>query len=259
MSILLVDAGNSRLKWAVLRAGTGVRLARRGAADWTASNVAAALRRMLRAAGMVEAMYVCNVAGHPVERALRAAARARGIRRIHVVRSATGAHGVRNGYRDAWRLGADRWVALIGARKAHPGRALCIVNIGTAMTIDLIDAAGRHRGGSITPGPTMMQAALLTNTAGIRRRARGARPGKLTLFASNTRAALSGGATFACAALIERAGDEARTLLGSRPILILDGGAAAMVAPLLRLRALRQDDLVLRGLAAFAAAAKDIA
>jgi type III pantothenate kinase len=156
-------------------------------------------------------------------------------------------------------LGADRWVALIGARKAHPGRALCIVNIGTAMTIDLIDVAGRHRGGSITPGPTMMQAALLTNTAGIRRSARGARPGKLTLFASNTRAALSGGATFACAALIERASDEARTLLGSRPILILDGGAAAIVAPLLRLRALRQDDLVLRGLAVFAAAAKDIA
>ena len=63
--------------------------------------------------------------------------------------------------------GADR-----RARRA-PARPLCLVAVGTAMTIDLLDAKGRHRGGNIIPGPKLMVESLLENTAGIRRRAGG--------------------------------------------------------------------------------------
>jgi type III pantothenate kinase len=167
---------------------------------------------------------------------------------------------VRNGYRESWRLGADRWVALIGARHGHPDMDLCVVGIGTAMTIDLLDASGRHVGGNIIPGPRLMIESLLTRTAGIQRRAGGREASQaddaeaLLLFAHDTRAGLIAGARHACAAAIEHARREAGRQLGRRPRLILAGGAMDVIAPLLDSPYRREDDLVLRGLAVIASA-----
>src|SRR4029077_2103024 len=79
--------------------------------------------------------------------------------------------GVRNGYAETWRLGADRWVAMLGAHARYPGRALWVVDVGTALTVDLLDEHGRHRGGLLVPGPALMVESLLRRTAGIRKRA----------------------------------------------------------------------------------------
>jgi type III pantothenate kinase len=198
------------------------------------------------------------VAGVELERALRGAARRTANPRPQYVRSTRRSAGVRNGYLQTWRLGADRWVAMLGARALHPGRALCIVDVGTALTLDLLDAHGQHRGGLLVPGPTLMVESLLSNTAGIRRRAgrpsaRGnARPTGAALFGRSTRAGLLAGSTAACAALIERALGEARATLRARPRLLLAGGAASQVAPLLRVPYVRADQLVLHGLALLA-------
>jgi type III pantothenate kinase len=177
----------------------------------------------------------------------------------------------------------DRWVGLIGAHHEHPGKDICLVGLGTAMTIDLLSADGRHFGGCIVPGPRLMIESLLEHTAGIRRRAGGwaatpsfdlvfgpvsrsrARLGRLgrpgcpskaagaALFVHHTHAGLLAGARHACAALIEHAVREARGQLGRRPRLILAGGAADAITPLLHGRYWREDDLVLRGLAVLAA------
>src|SRR5208337_55868 len=117
------------------------------------------------------------VAGGAIERQIGAVARRAGWSPPRWVRSDARAAGIRNAYHEPWRLGVDRWVALIGARDFFPGHALLIVSVGTAMTIDLLDARGRHRGGLITPGPRLMIDALLERTAGIRRRAGGAAVG----------------------------------------------------------------------------------
>ncbi len=260
---LLVDAGNTRLKARLL---SGARLGRTHVQPWAPGGerraATALLRTMRRAAGRraVQRVLACSVAGAALERALRAAARAAGLPAPQFIRSRRSAGGVRNGYADAWRLGADRFIALIGARALHPGRALLLVDAGTALTIDLVEASGRHRGGLLVPGPALMVAALLGQTAGIRRRAgRGdvlanaGRPG--SPFGRSTRAGLAGGALLACAALIERAAREARTTLGAAPLLLLSGGAAAAIAPRLRVRARLGDGLVFAGLAQLAAAA----
>jgi type III pantothenate kinase len=269
MNALLLDVGNSRLKWALLRPPyrRGQGFAARGVVD------IAALRRSLTAwsmlfqlAGTFGAIYVCNVAGAAMQRRIRAACRRAGLGAPRFVRSQARAAGVRNAYRDPWRLGVDRWVGLIGAHHEHPGRDLCIVGLGTATTIDLLDAAGRHLGGTMVPGPRLMIEALLANTAGIRRRAGGrsatrsfdlafaALPARVTaLFARDTYGALLGGSRHACAALIEHAVRQARAQLGRRPRLIVAGGAADAITPLLKGRLWREDDLVLRGLAVLAA------
>jgi type III pantothenate kinase len=185
---LLIDAGNTRLKWALLQ---GRRLGRVHAMDWNPRGVERAAGAVLRT--RADRVLVCSVAGAPLERALRRAARRAGLRPPQFVRSTRRAAGVRNGYRQTWRLGADRWVAMLGARALHPGRALCVVDVGTALTLDLLDARGQHRGGLLLPGPTLMVDSLLNDTAGIRKRAGGAVRGvrrSAARFGRSTRAGL---------------------------------------------------------------------
>jgi type III pantothenate kinase len=276
MNLLLLDIGNSRLKWAVVRQRyrRGQPFAAHGVMEIrTLRSSALVWSRLFKAAGTPDTIYACNVAGRAVERQIRAAARRAGLGAPRFARSQAAAGGVRNGYRESWRLGADRWLGLIGARHEHPGKDLCLVGLGTAMTIDLLDAAGRHFGGSLVPGPRLMIESLLEHTAGIRRRAGGwgaassfdqvlgigqvrassaSRNRPAALFAHDTHAALLAGARHACAALIGHAMSEARSRLGRRPRLILSGGAAVAITPLLHGRYWRQDDLVLRGLAVLA-------
>ena len=250
MNVLLIDAGNTRLKWATLR---GARLGRAQALDWNARNMDRVASAVLRT--KAERVLICSVAGLAFDRALRRAARRAGKRAPQFVRSTRRAAGVRNGYLETWRLGADRWVAMLGARALTPKRALCIVDVGTALTIDLMDSRGRHRGGLIVPGPTLMVDSLLNDTAGIRVRAgRNVRASRraAAMFGRSTRAGLLGGSTMACAALIERALIEARRELKARPLLLLSGGGAAQVAPLLSVAHRRVGGLVLHGLALLA-------
>jgi type III pantothenate kinase len=255
--VLLLDIGNSRLKWALQRGPH--RRAKRFAASGVIElkqllNRGAFLLRLAKLLDPKLSIEACNVAGAAVEKQLRTLVRRAGLRAPHFVRSAHSAGGVRNAYAQPWRLGADRWAALIGAHSEFPDRSLCLVAVGTAMTIDLLDAKGRHRGGNIIPGPQLMIQALLEHTAGIRRRAGGRKVADSPratrkLFAHDTRHAITAGAVHAAAALIVEATRSARVLLGGTPRLILSGGAAAAVGPLLRTRHLREDDLALRGLA----------
>jgi type III pantothenate kinase len=274
MSLLLLDSGNTRLKWGLQRepyrrqqafaAGGIIELSRLS----DANSPLMRLFEALKLAGLAPLIYACNVAGSVVERQIRSAARHAGLKSVTFVRSSVAAAGVRNGYKEVWRLGADRWASLVGAHHEFPNMDLCIVGIGTALTIDLMDASGRHVGGSIIPGPRLMIESLLARTAGIRRRAGGLSAAtnihhtaaELTgvspsMFAHDTQTGLRAGARHACAAAIEHARTEAGQQLGRRPRLVLAGGAAEAVAPLLRSPYRQENDLVLRGLAVIASSA----
>ncbi|MCP5339768.1 MAG: type III pantothenate kinase [Sinobacteraceae bacterium] len=248
---LLIDVGNTRLKWARLH---GSRLGPMHAAvhaGWSSDDYRRALAPALRD---VEAVEVVSVAGARVDRALTRASRVLCRAAPRFVSSTRRAAGVSNGYREVWRLGADRWVAAIGGwhLPARRGRSVCVVDIGTATTIDLVDEQGRHRGGTIVPGPALMVSSLLQGTRGIKRRAVGAAATNVppVPFARSTRAALEAGAYHAVAALIDRAVDAARQLTGRRPLLLLTGGAAPAIARHVRRPHVVVPDLVLRGLVA---------
>jgi type III pantothenate kinase len=179
---------------------------------------------------------------------------------VAFVRSSRSAAGVRNGYRDTWRLGADRWVGIVAAHSIATGsratgRPVLIANIGTALTIDAVAGNGRHAGGAIVPGPDAMVWSMLAGTHGIARRARGAqarvRVGR-GLFARDTASGLEAGARHAAGAVIDRAMNQARIVFGAKPLLLLTGGAAPQLRPFLRSSVRVVPDLVLRGLAVLA-------
>jgi type III pantothenate kinase len=248
MAVLLVDIGNTRIKWARY---DGERLAKRHAALHLRWRAADYMRRVFGAGARPERMLVSSVAGSQVNRALAAAARRAGVR-AQFVRVPRRAGGVRVGYAEPWRLGVDRFVAAVGAHRLFRGVAVCVVGVGTAMTIDLIGADGRHRGGVIIPAPALMVDTLLNETHGIRRRARGGAKGGAGLFGRSTRAGVVAGSRYAAAALIDRAVEEARALVARRPLVVLTGGEAPLVRPLVRSACVGVPDLVLRGLAVLA-------
>jgi type III pantothenate kinase len=246
MSILLIDIGNTRVKWARLINGGLTKQRAAVHQGWQANDFA---KTVLSRASGIERVIVASVGGRRLDKSLSAAVRRTcGVVPEFVV-STRRLGGVVTAYAEPWRLGVDRLVALIGARLVLPGRALCVVDVGTAMTIDLVDVKGRHVGGAIIPGPRLMVASLLRSTSGIRKRARGASRGG-GLFARNTAAAIELGARYGAAAIVDRAVDEAATALGSPPRLLLTGGAAPELQSLIRTAHLSIPDLVLRGLAA---------
>ena len=250
MNTLLVDIGNTRVKWATLRAGRQGRL--QAAAH---ENSGLALRAVVRGAPRdVNRIVVVSVVDEALTRVLDAAAQRRFGVAPEYIASTRRAFGVTNSYRDTWRLGADRWVSAIGAHALAPGRTAVIANVGTALTIDAVTATGRHRGGAIIPGPRTMVESLLSGTHGIRRRAQGGRAKSRSLFATDTASALAAGSMFAAAAFVDRALSEAQRQWRGRPVLILTGGGAPELERYLNSRALMVPDLVLRGLAVFAGA-----
>jgi len=248
VSMLLIDVGNTRVKWA---RWDGKRLsAQRAAAHagWSAQDFA---KQVIRSARGIDRIVVASVAGDGVRKKLIAAARNVGAVVPEFVQTTRHAAGIGVAYAEPWRLGVDRFVAIIGAHALFPTVPVCIVDVGTAMTIDLVDGIGRHRGGAIIPGPELMVQSLLKNTDGIRKRARGGREGH-RLFANNTLAAIERGAGYAAAAVVDRAVEEARAEIGAEYVLVLTGGAASIVQPLIRSAYVVVPDLVLRGLVAHA-------
>jgi type III pantothenate kinase len=243
---LLFDAGNSRLKWGVLN---GTRISPSGSIDHDklqASGFKSITSRLPRNASDV---LISNVAGTSFATRLSAVIGIHCDAEIHFARSEKRAFGLTNAYRQPRRLGVDRWVAMIGAR-AEFSTAVCVVDAGTAITIDVVDRGGVHLGGQILPGLQMMMNALSDQTSDI-----GGGSHKITdpgrgmpMFAQGTRAAVNNGSLGATCGAIERSVRSMRAA-GYRPKIVLTGGDASRILKQLEGTVIHRPNLVLQGLA----------
>jgi len=248
MRTLLVDIGNSRVKWAVLEDG---RLGEQQAAPHEAWMPDDWRRRLFGRRG-IDRVVAATVAGAGGAEALRAAALEETGSEASFVATTREAAGVRNGYRDPNLLGVDRWLAVVAAHRLVPG-ACCVVDVGTAATIDAVAADGQHLGGFIVPGPDLMMRSLWRSTSELAAKTASSGAGAASLFADNTRDAIERGCRLAVAALIERSLEELAQALPSLPVLLLTGGAADQVSPYLRRPGRLVPDLVLQGLSVVSA------
>lgn len=242
MSQWLFDLGNTRLKCAALQADGAV-----GAVTALGHNgdtFADALRAHLPA----QAEFAClaSVAA-PALTAQVVQVLSERFRRISLVRTQAAFAGVRIAYDAPAKLGVDRFLALLAAHARGPGPWL-IAGVGTALTIDLLDASGQHRGGRIAPSPALMRRAL--HQAAVQLPAQG---GDYREFANDTEDALASGCDGAALALIERSLAQATQLLGRAPQLLLHGGGVDTLQVALPMAA-PAPTLVLEGLAQWAQA-----
>jgi type III pantothenate kinase len=241
---LLLDLGNTRLKWAMAADGGW---SARGVVAWE-EDVSAALKRAWSTLSVPQRVLGASVVDADREALLQRTANDVFGRDIAWVRTPAQACGVRNAYAEPQRLGVDRFLAMVAARAA--GHAPCVLaGIGTALTLDALTADGQHLGGLIAPGPLLMQQSLLGATA----RVRPERPGQILDLADNTADAVASGCWQAVAALIERfTRNIAQQYPGGAQRLLLDGGDAEALMPLLDVPADIAPDSVLRGLLVWA-------
>ena len=247
MTFLAIDIGNTRLKWAQYEtARPGARLLAHGAEfldniDKLADGVWAELQAPT-------SMLGCVVAGEAVKRRTEEQLELWDIDPQWVVASADEA-GLQNDYDHPTRLGADRWVAMIGAwhrmlAQDHPQpRPVVVAMVGTAVTIEAIDARGHFLGGLILPGHGIMLRALESGTAGLH-----VPTGEVRDFPTNTSDALTSGGTFAIAGAMERMVNNLRAHCGAEPRCFMTGGAGWKMAPSLSVPFELVDNLIFDGL-----------
>ena len=244
--MLLIDAGNSRIKSAVHgEAGitdiSAVDAHRQGVVS---TLIAAALARTRHGLGRV---IVANVAGDRFARSLVEVCRETGAPEPEFMVSTRHLGGVTNAYADPAQLGIDRWLAIVAAFAMY-GTDLCVIDAGSALTIDGVDSHGNHLGGCIAPGLDMMRSALLRDTSDLEYLSRDGSDKTDDCFATDTRAAIGSGCRNAVTGLVRQAVDDMTARTGARPSIVMTGGNAFAVKSTTRLSATHIPDLVLRGL-----------
>lgn len=231
---LLLDVGNTRLKWGL-----------HDESGWHGQGavplaVLEGFEEVLAGFGLIRRMLGANVAGAAVAGRLEALLAARGLAAEWIQPRGEG-FGVRNSYLEPGRLGADRWAALVGARALHRGPAL-VVTSGTATTADVLDGTGVFQGGVILPGLDLMRTSLARDTAQLP-----LAEGVFDITPRHTADAIVSGCLHAQAGAVERMFRLVAAKAGS--ICLLNGGAAAALAPQLECPVRVVENLVLEGLA----------
>jgi type III pantothenate kinase len=229
MTFLAIDVGNTRLKWALFEAARpGAAVLAHGAEfleniDKLADGAWAGLPPPQRMLG-------CAVAADAVKRRVEEQMEEIWDVPAHWVVASAAEAGIVNGYDHPTRLGADRWVAMIGARHRMlargPAHPLVLAMVGTAVTVEALDIHGRFLGGLILPGHGIMLRALESGTAGLH-----VPTGDVRSFPTNTSDALTSGGTYAIAGAIERMVQHVRKQSGAEPVCFMTGGAGWKMAP----------------------------
>ncbi|MEX0383725.1 type III pantothenate kinase [Spiribacter pallidus] len=242
MSELLIDVGNSRTKW-ILAEGGHVRGAARAVGHDNPTGLFEEWGGLRSLPQRVRGVRVGG--GEAVAAIERWVADHWGITPRWIDTPALGG-GIRLAYDDPAQLGADRWLAMVGARAANYLPA-CIVDCGSAITLDGVDSQGRHQGGMILPGLAAQQAGLASVAPSLPTAELATKTPFLT---RNTRDALASGhlhgTAMALQGLIRRCMAES----AERLTPLLTGGDATLLARYLDMDVRLRPDLVLEGLAA---------
>ncbi len=250
MTFLAIDIGNTRLKWALYAQSLPGRQPLSHGAVFLETIDELADTQWAGLAAPAE-MLGCVVAGEAVRRRVEEQMEMWEVAPRWVVPSSADG-GVVNRYEHPTRLGADRWVALVGARaraqtharaRGEPVRPVLVVMVGTAVTVDSLDPDGNFLGGLILPGLGLMLRALEMGTAGLK-----VPTGETVMFPTNTSDALMSGGVFAIAGAVERQFKRLQQHSGALPLVLIAGGAAVKLAPALDLEFELVDTLLFDGL-----------
>ena len=229
---LLLDAGNTRLKWAVVEHGT-----------WLAHGSAlysdlAALTQVIE---QHDACYIASVVRTQHEEQITTLLASYSISPIWLTTEATFLD-VSNAYLNFCQLGVDRWMGLIASRQRSHAATL-VVSVGTAMTVDALSAEGTFLGGVIVPGIVLMQRALQQGTEKVAEVS-----GDCETFPRTTADAVQSGIIAALCGAIQRQFEHLTDVAGLPPHIILTGGDAETLLPFLNLQAELAPLLVLEGM-----------
>lgn len=237
--ILLIDSGNTRLKWRLERQGTGDVIAR-GNSLLTDPDPLRAVS--LPEGGQVTSLAVSTVASEKSRLALLAALECRFSVPVAFYWSERERNGLVNGYEQTHKMGADRWHGMYAAW-LNQKQGFAVVDAGSAMTVDYVAPGGRHLGGFILPGLQMMLRSLSSDAARI---GFDMEPSVDTRPGLSTSECVNQGMAWLGAALSDRILKDMQSY-GLRDVIFTGGDAVRLQR--LGLKGCLEPDLVLDGLA----------
>lgn len=229
---LLLDAGNTRLKWAVVEDGQWLE---------TGSATYSDLSALSRVLAQDLECHIASVVRAQHEHQIAALLESYSILPTWLLTDAKFGDVV-NAYSSPRKLGVDRWMSLIAARQRSQ-KATLVVSIGTAMTVDALSPQGTFLGGVIVPGIAMMQRALQQGTAQITETS-----GEWHEFPLNTADAVQSGILSALSGAIRLQHTHLAAMARMQPHCILTGGDAELLLPYLGLSVEQVPALVLEGM-----------
>jgi type III pantothenate kinase len=261
---LLIDVGNTRLKWAAVESTQSPTDRQKKMWAYSGSVSSQSLKSPESRAELSEyiaktipepdVIAYCCVAGSMALDGLQMLFPQWGNIPWKQLRGDSSFIGIRTLYQNPERLGADRWAAILGARALSSSNSL-VMSMGTASTIDLLGANGLHYGGWILPGLNLMQESLQSNTAQLPLAVRDQALNTPCSFGTNTEDAIIQGCEAAQIGALQRAMQLAKEMQCPIERIWLDGGNAKMLAqqiralpPAVALPVELIDSLVLRGL-----------
>ena len=221
---LLLDIGNSRIKWAW---SDGEQLLDHGAMVRD-EKIFTTLAAAWRSHPKPQRIVASNVAGDEFGQRLRDWVKEFWALNVEYVAVEQGRDGLNIAYPQPQLFGVDRWVALIAARHLYSG-AVCVIDCGTAVTIDAVDVAGKHLGGVIVPGLALMRSTLLQRSTGVSRGVESAAENLPALLGCDTRSGVELGALYAVSGAIAHTLAKIKTEAAQPITSIITGGDAETV------------------------------
>ncbi len=235
---LLIDLGNSRLKWA----WSDDTLWQKGAITIDRNSASVLMATMGEPHGTPQKVGIVSVTSQELFNGVRDFIEHRWNAEIIVVESVLEQAGVSNGYSNPEQLGNDRWAGLVAAR-AETSSPVCVIGCGTAVTVDAMTDRGEFIGGTIFPGLELLRQSLRHGTDGIECTHGSDR----SCQATSTEDAVMSGTLFGLAGAINKIVAEHHRVLGAHCVNILTGGTGEVIAPLLDFPVQSIPDLVLQG------------
>lgn len=238
---LLVDIGNTRVKWAYAEGGI---LSGHDGFIYTRDTLAGLLASHWRSLAQPEQVCTASVADSGATAEVLAYIRKTWSLEPRQAVTEKERAGLTNAYTEVSAMGVDRWLAMLAARHRYK-RPVCVIDCGTAITVDVILEGGRHAGGFILPGMSLMASTLVRQTHGIQKYHE-ATP-ELE-FGRSTSDCISNGFAFALAGLVERCAVKIREEEGVELLFVITGGWAEQALPFLPGQYIHEPHIVLEGL-----------
>ncbi|HAD32217.1 MAG TPA: type III pantothenate kinase [Methylophaga sp.] len=243
--ILLVDIGNSQIKWTTIKSKV---LADSQHFSRPKTGIKAALNKAWKSLEDIEAVFVSNVAGDKIAAQLTEWIDKQWKLTPVFVQSEKRRFGVTNAYEQPETLGVDRWLAIVAGRQ-HARQVTCIIDCGTAITVDIVTEKGQHQGGLIVPGLSLMKKMLTDNTDAL---SNVTQENEFNLLATNTHSAIQAGTLYMVTATLENLINDLQQNFTDEVRFLITGGDAEELIPLMPQPLIHEPDLVLKGLAQYA-------
>jgi len=243
--ILLVDIGNSRVKWTTIKSKV---MADSENFPRSKTGIKMALTKAWKNLEGITAVFVSNVAGEKPASQLTEWVEKNWQITPTFIHSEKKRFGVINAYDQPQLLGVDRWLAIAAGRQ-HAKNVTCVIDAGTAITVDIVTEKGVHQGGLILPGLSLIKQMLADNTNAFSDLAE---ESGFKFLATNTHSAVHAGTLYAVTATLDNLITDIQQNFTSEVRFLITGGDAEQLIELLPQALIHEPDLVLKGLALYA-------